>query len=120
VALVPHVRGRVILISSSSARMGDHGVSVAYNAAKAGLIGLTIGLSVQLEPHGILVNAIAPGPTGTGRITDEWRDAYLRDHPLGIVGADPVAHACLYLAGPAGDWISGTVMNVSGGRIRGT
>ena len=58
--------GRIVFISSGSARIGDPGISVAYNASKAGLIGLTIGLSVHLEPFGILVNAIAPGYTGTG------------------------------------------------------
>lgn len=48
--------GRILFISSGSARIGDPGISVAYNASKAGLIGLTIGLSVHLEPFGILVN----------------------------------------------------------------
>ena len=67
-SVIPHMirarRGRIIFISSVSARVGDLRTSVAYNAAKAGLIGLTIGLSLQLERYGILVNAIAPGATG--------------------------------------------------------
>jgi len=123
-AALPHMmarhHGRIIFISSGSARIGDPEISVAYNAAKAGLIGLTVGLAVHLEPYGILVNAIAPGPTGTGTpMTPEERAAHERAFPLGIVGPEPVAHACLYLAKESGDWVSGSVLNVSGGWWRG-
>ncbi len=123
-AVLPHMMergsGRIIFISSGSARVGDHDISVAYNAAKAGLIGLTIGLSVQMESSGILVNAVAPGSTGTGRPIDPEVLATFEDElPLGVGGPEPVAHACLYLARPSGDWVSGSVMNVSGGWVRG-
>ena len=123
-AVLPHMMergsGRIIFISSGSARVGDHDISVAYNAAKAGLIGLTIGLSVQMEPFGILVNAVAPGSTGTGRPIDPKDLATFEDElPLGVGGPEPVAHACLYLARSSGDWVSGSVMNVSGGWVRG-
>jgi NAD(P)-dependent dehydrogenase (short-subunit alcohol dehydrogenase family) len=123
-AVLPHMMarrsGRIIFISSGSARIGAPEISVAYNAAKAGLVGLTVGLAVHLEPYGILVNAIAPGPTGTGTpMTPEERAAHERAFPLGIVGPEPVAHACLYLAGESGDWVSGSVLNVSGGWWRG-
>lgn len=112
--------GRIIIISSISARRGSPHITVAYNAAKSGLNGLVIGLSVQLEPYGILVNAVAPGRTGTGTpISPESRVEHERRLPLGIVGPEPVAQACLYLARPSGDWVSGTVMNVSGGDWRG-
>ncbi len=112
--------GRVIFISSGSARIGQVDISPAYNASKAGLIGLTVGLSAHLESHGILVNAITPGPTGTGQpMTTEERDEHERRFPLGIVGPEPVAHACLYLARESGDWVSGAVLNVSGGWWRG-
>ncbi len=123
-AVLPHMMergsGRIVFISSGSARVGDRDISVAYNAAKAGLIGLTIGLSVQMESFGILVNAVAPGSTGTGRPIDPEELATFEDElPLGIGGPEPVAHACLYLARPSGDWVSGSVMNVSGGWVRG-
>ena len=123
-AVLPHMMdrgsGRIIFISSGSARVGDRDISVAYNAAKAGLIGLTIGLSVQMESFGILVNAVAPGSTGTGRPIDPEELAMFEDElPLGVGGPEPVAHACLYLARPSGDWVSGSVMNVSGGWVRG-
>lgn len=123
-AVLPHMiakkSGRIIFISSVAARRGGTSGSVAYNAAKAGLIGLTIGLSAQLESSGILVNAIAPGPTGTGpAMTPQQIDAYREIYPMGIVGPEPVARACEYLIGPGGDWISGAVLNVSGGGWRG-
>jgi NAD(P)-dependent dehydrogenase (short-subunit alcohol dehydrogenase family) len=123
-AALPHMMaqrgGRIIFISSGSARIGSTDTTVAYNAAKAGLIGLTVGLAVYLEPYGILVNAIAPGPTGTGTpMTAEEVAAHERAFPLGIGGPEPVAHACLYLAGASGDWVSGSVLNVSGGWWRG-
>jgi NAD(P)-dependent dehydrogenase (short-subunit alcohol dehydrogenase family) len=123
-AVLPHMmerqRGRVIFISSGSARIGSCDISPAYNAAKAGLVGLTVSLAVYLEPHGIRVNAIAPGPTGTGTpMTTEERAAHEAAFPLGIGGPEPVAHACVYLAGRGGDWISGAVLNVSGGWWRG-
>jgi NAD(P)-dependent dehydrogenase (short-subunit alcohol dehydrogenase family) len=123
-AVLEHMRergsGRIIFISSGSARIGDPVISVAYNASKAGLIGLTIALSVHVERFGILVNAIAPGYTGTGQpLSRAERAAYDAAHPLGIVGPGPIADACVYLASSSGDWISGAVLNVSGGWWRG-
>jgi NAD(P)-dependent dehydrogenase (short-subunit alcohol dehydrogenase family) len=109
--------GRIIYIGSIAARRPSLTTAVAYNAAKAGLQGLTVGLAKQLEPHGILVNTIAPGPTGTGEpMTEAELEADRANFAIPIQGAQPVADACLYLAGPGGSWISGTVLNVSGGR----
>jgi 3-oxoacyl-[acyl-carrier protein] reductase len=123
-AVIPHMKergsGRIVFISSGSARIGDQGISVAYNASKAGLVGLTVGLSVHLEPFGILVNAVAPGPTGTGHpMTEEQLAAYLGEFPLGLGGPEPIAEAVRYLARGSGSWISGAVLNVSGGWVRG-
>jgi NAD(P)-dependent dehydrogenase (short-subunit alcohol dehydrogenase family) len=123
-AVLPHMldrrAGKIIFISSGSARIGDRDISVAYNASKAGLIGLTIGLSVHVESSGVLVNAIAPGYTGTGRPMSEAEIAeFEAAHPLGLGGPGPIAEACVYLAASSGDWISGAVLNVSGGWVRG-
>ena len=119
-AMAGNKAGRIIFISSISSWKASSTTAVAYNAAKAGINGLTIGLAKQLEPHGILVNAVAPGPTGTGEpmtLAEIIADRKL--FPIPIVGAQPVADACLYLAGPSGSWISGTTLNVSGGRWHG-
>jgi NAD(P)-dependent dehydrogenase (short-subunit alcohol dehydrogenase family) len=123
-AVIPHMMerrfGRIIFISSVSAKIGREGLSVAYNATKSGLIGLTVGLSVQLETYGIRVNAITPGPTGTGpHMTPESFAAIRARLPLGPGGPEPVAQACVYLCRSSGDWISGSVLNVSGGSWRG-
>lgn len=114
-------RGRIVTISSIAARVGSPRHSPAYSAAKAGLLGLTIHLSVQLEPFGIRVNAITPGTIGTTGtpMTEDEKVRYLADYPLGFGGPQPVADAVQYLLRPSGDWISGAVMNVTGGRLRG-
>jgi NAD(P)-dependent dehydrogenase (short-subunit alcohol dehydrogenase family) len=118
--MIAQASGRIILISSVASRVGSHESSVAYNAAKGGINGLTIALAAQLEEKGILVNAIAPGPIGTGEpMTPEEIRNDEASYALRIVGPDPVAHGCLYLAGPGGDWVSGSILNVSGGRWRG-
>jgi NAD(P)-dependent dehydrogenase (short-subunit alcohol dehydrogenase family) len=123
-AVMPHMMkersGRIIFMSSVSARAGDVDISVAYSAAKAGLIGLTIALSVHLDGYGIRVNAIAPGATGTTGtpMTDRQR-LEAEAGPFGLMGAIPVADACLYLARSSGDHITGSVLNVSSGQWRG-
>jgi 3-oxoacyl-[acyl-carrier protein] reductase len=120
-AMITQRAGRVVFISSSSVFVGGEDVSPAYCAAKAGLIGLTVGLSSQLESHGILVNCLMPGPTGTTGtpMKDEHVGPYLAAHPLGFGGPQPAADAVSYLLGRSGDWVSGAVLNVSGGRLRG-
>lgn len=126
-AAVPHMQhegfGRVVFISSNAARIGGFGVghSPAYSAAKAALGGLAVALSSQLEADGIRVNTICSGPTGTTGTppSEEERAAYLVEHPLGYGTAQPLVDAVEYLCRSSGDWISGTVMNVSGGEFRG-
>jgi NAD(P)-dependent dehydrogenase (short-subunit alcohol dehydrogenase family) len=125
-ALLPRMveqrQGRIVFISSVAARQaGSAHTSPAYAAAKAGLVGLTIALSGQLEPYGILVNAITPGPTGsTGEpFSDAGRQAYLSGHPLGFGGPQPIADGAKYLLSSSGNWLSGAVLNISGGELRG-
>lgn len=119
-SMVEMRKGRIIFIASVAGRRGAPDISVAYSAAKAGLMGLTVSLAEQVERHGVLVNAILAGPTGnTGRPTPAELRGDLAAYPLGPGGPDPIARACLYLAGPGGDWISGAVLNVSGGTWKG-
>ena len=95
--------GRIIYIGSIAGCRASLTTVVAYNAA-----------------HGILVNTIAPGPTGTGEpMTEAELEADRVKFPIPIQGAQPVADACRYLAGSGGSWIGGTVFNVSSGRWRG-
>ncbi len=120
-SMVEQNSGRIVNISSVAARLGSERYSPAYSAAKAGLLGLTVALAVQLEPHGILVNAITPGATGnTGTpMLPEERVDLERSFPLGTGGPGPVADGVRYLLDSSGDWLSGVVLNVSGGQLRG-
>lgn len=119
-AMLAQRSGRIVFLGSVAARVQSLATSAAYNAAKAGIDGLAIGLSAQVEAQGVRVNVVAPGPTGTGAaMTEAARRAYEAIYPLGEGGTAPVVAACLYLLGPGGDWLSGSVLNVSGGRLRG-
>ena len=124
-AVLPHMRargaGRIVIISSVSGLLGDPDIAPSYSAAKAGLVGLTTALSSRFEGEGILINAIAPGFIGTtGTPTPEAAERdYLQRYPLGYGGPQPVADAVCYLLDDSGDWISGVVMNVTGGLLRG-
>jgi NAD(P)-dependent dehydrogenase (short-subunit alcohol dehydrogenase family) len=120
-ALIAQRFGKVVFVSSVAARVGSERYSPAYAAAKAGLLGLTVGLAAQLEPFGVRVNAITPGATGnTGTpMADDERADVLARFPLGLAGPAPTAHAVRYLLDVSGDWVSGAVLNVSGGQLRG-
>jgi NAD(P)-dependent dehydrogenase (short-subunit alcohol dehydrogenase family) len=125
-AVLPHMMercgGKIVTISSISARYAFPEHTPAYSAAKAGLIGMTTSLATQLEAYGILLNCILPGMIGTGtdiNMSQAEKDAYQQQFPLGIVGPTPVAQAVSYLLAESGDWISGTAMNVTGGLWKG-
>lgn len=113
--------GRIINISSICGVVPTPGVSAAYAAAKAGIIGMTMSLATELESDGILVNAVAPGATGsTGEPMTALQAQHYQDaQALGFVGPQPIAHAVEYLLGQGGNWVSGAVLNVSGGFWRG-
>jgi NAD(P)-dependent dehydrogenase (short-subunit alcohol dehydrogenase family) len=118
--------GRIIHISSvqglvSSGRCG------AYNAAKAGVLGLTVSMAVELAPHSILVNAVAPGFLRTPMAvvdgvdeteTPEFRDWYIGRGriPLRRAGEPrDVAGTVVFLASPLCRWMTGQVLVVDGG-----
>lgn len=112
--------GRIVLFSSQGWWTGGYGGSVAYAAAKGGIISLTRGLARTLGSHRITVNAIAPGLVDTPMLTDglspELYDRLVADTPLGYV-AEPweLAGTVVFLASRHATYISGATINVSGG-----
>lgn len=113
--------GRIINISSIAAFTGgSRPGSIAYAAAKAGLVGLTLAFARELSPQGITVNAVAPGfIAGTG-LTGEWpqerREGIIAQTPAGRAGTpEDVAAACLYLASEEASFVTGQVIHVNGG-----
>lgn len=113
-------KGRIINISSMWGLVGAS-CEVHYSAAKAGLIGFTKALAKELGPSGITVNAIAPGVIETDMNAhlspDDLRELS-DDTPMGRIGkADEIAKAALYLAGEDSSFITGDVLNISGGLV---
>ncbi len=113
------LRRRSGAIVNVSSVWGVSGASleVAYSAAKAGMIGLTKALALELAPNGVTVNAVAPGFIDTkmnAHLSEEDRAALLADIPMHRAGTvEEVAAAVRFLA--ESDYITGETLVVSGG-----
>jgi 3-oxoacyl-[acyl-carrier protein] reductase/2-hydroxycyclohexanecarboxyl-CoA dehydrogenase len=113
--------GAIVNISSDIAFSGDAGRS-AYAAAKAGILGLTRSLALELASFNVRVNAVAPGRIATPRVranyTDAEWEAAAKRIPLGHAGQpEDVAEAVVYLASDAAKHMTGQTIHVNGGRI---
>lgn len=112
--------GRIINITSIWGLVGAS-CEVHYSTAKAGLIGFTKALAKELGPSGITVNAIAPGVIETdmnAHLSDDDLKALEVETPIGRIGkADEIASAALYLANEGSSFITGEVLNISGGIV---
>ena len=110
--------GRIINISSIVGLMGNPG-QVNYAASKAALIGFTKSLALEIGSRNITVNAIAPGyiqTAMTDALGDEAREKLTERIALKRLGTpDDIAHATVFLASEQASYITGTVLNVSGG-----
>ena len=119
-SMVSRKQGRIINITSMWGIVGSS-CEVHYSTAKAGLIGMTKALAKELGPSGITVNAIAPGLIETDMnsgLSDEDKAAICEETPLMKIGKPmDVAEAALFLAGDGAGFITGEILNLSGGFI---
>lgn len=111
--------GRIVNMSSISGKTGFFG-QTNYSAAKAGVVGLTKAAAKEVARYGIRVNAVQPGLIQTPMtevLSDEIIQEKVREIPLGRPGtADEVANAVLFFASDLSSYVTGTVLEVTGGR----
>jgi len=111
-------RGRIVLISSVVAMMGNAG-QTNYAAAKAGLIGFGRSLAREVASRGVTVNVVAPGLIDTdmlGALAEERRAALAAAVPLGRIGsAEEVAESVHFLCSEGAAYVTGAVLPVDGG-----
>jgi 3-oxoacyl-[acyl-carrier protein] reductase len=113
--------GRVINIASQLGIKGGVGMT-HYSAAKAGVLGFTKSLAQEVAPHGVLVNAIAPGPIETPLvegISEDWKIAKRRELPLGRFGtaAEVAPTAVLLASDPGGNLYVGQTLGPNSGDV---
>lgn len=111
--------GRIVLLGSISGQAGNPW-RAAYAASKGAVTAMARALAVELAPHGILVNVIAPGPVETPMVAAMQaagdRAPWLARVPLGrYARPEEIAGAALFLAGPDAAFITGQVLAVDGG-----
>ena len=112
--------GSVINLSSSAIRGAVRGVH--YSASKGGVVSMTRAMALELAPHNIRVNAIAPGLTDTaqpryGNSDEELAEMARAAIPLGgrMLAPEQIAHAAVFLASAQSSAITGQVLHVNGG-----
>lgn len=109
--------GRVVTLASISGLMGNRG-QVNYSAAKAGIIGATKALAVELAKRNITVNCVAPGLIDTGMVDETVREEALKLIPVRRMGtAEEVAGLVSYLMSDIAGYVTRQVVSINGGMI---
>ena len=114
-------RGRIVNLASVVARGAAVRVTSHYAAAKAGVIGFTRHLALEVAPHGITVNAVAPGTTATDRVlrarTPEDTRRVAEAIPVRRLGEPrEIADAVVFLASDEAAFVTGATLDVNGGQ----
>ena len=113
--------GRIVNISSAAAFLGSTTGHAPYDASKGGMVSLTVSLAREVAPHGIAVNAVAPGmmlTEMTAATIAKNQEKYLARIPLRRIG-DPaeVADVVVFLASERAGYMTGATVDVSGGML---
>jgi NAD(P)-dependent dehydrogenase (short-subunit alcohol dehydrogenase family) len=119
--MVKQRSGRIVVTASVAGVRGERMCGYAYAATKAAISNLVRQSSIELSPHNVTINAIAPGPfltdIGQGRLHDpDVAAGFTADVPMGRLGQpDEIKGLALLLASPASSYITGTVIPIDGG-----
>jgi 3-oxoacyl-[acyl-carrier protein] reductase len=123
-AVLPAMRaqksGRVVMMSSFSAKSGGITSGTAYSTSKAALVGLTFTIARETAAQGITVNAIAPAyvmtPMVSEQLSEEQRARLIAQIPVGrFCTPEEIAHVVSFLVSPLSGFITGEVIDVNGG-----
>ena len=128
-AVAPHMKsqhaGRIVTISSGAGLRPSLTGIQAYSAAKHALVGLTKQLALELGPHGITVNSVAPGFVLSNPATQRQWDSFgetgqqrllASTHMRRLGTPEDIANAVMFLSSDLAGWISGQILSIDGGR----
>ncbi|MDO5553348.1 MAG: SDR family NAD(P)-dependent oxidoreductase [Planctomycetia bacterium] len=111
--------GNIVNISSQAALRGSQSGKTAYDMTKAGIVGFTRSLSLEMAPHCILVNCVLPGLMYTDILARQIAadpDRYNKRSPLGRIGrCEEIAQVAVFLCSSRASYMSGASVDVSGG-----
>ncbi len=119
--MIPRRRGKIVNFASTSAFVSSSKPEVAYDTSKGAVRQMTVSMAAELAPHGINVNAVAPGTTATemtrsSLATKEGLAWQLARIPMGRVGQpEDIAAVVLFLCSPEASYITGHTLVADGG-----